>query len=359
MNGVIRTAETGNWKLALELNLPVSIFQFLVSRPMIQALSFQFSTLMTETKEFVVAPEDAGRRLDIFLARQMPDWSRSQLQRQIHSGAVTVGSETIYKAGEEVQAGDRVTIRAAQREVRALAEDLPISVVYEDDDLVVVNKPAGMVVHVGAGVKSGTLVNALLHHINNLSGAGGEHRPGIVHRLDKMTSGLLIVAKNDLAHRVLAEQFKGREVRKTYLVLVHGKVSSASGTMANSVGRDPHRRIRMKAGGIGAREARTDYRVAQRLPHFTLLEAQPHTGRTHQIRVHFAALGHPVVGDTLYGAPAKITVGEQVQKTLARNFLHAASIEFRHPRSGQSLCLDAPLPTELREFLTLLSGEEV
>ncbi len=314
---------------------------------------------MTETREFVVAPEDAGRRLDIFLARQMADWSRSQLQRQIHSGAVTIGCETIYKAGEEVQAGDKITIRAALRELRAVAEDLPVSIVYEDDDLVVVNKPAGMVVHVGAGVKSGTLVNALLHHISKLSTTGGEHRPGIVHRLDKMTSGLLIVAKNDLAHRVLAEQFKGREVHKTYSVLVHGRVAGPTGKMANPVGRDPGRRVRMKAGGIRAREALTLYRVKRQFPHFTLLEAEPHTGRTHQIRVHFAALGHPVVGDTLYGAPSKMTVGGQARRTLERNFLHAAAIEFRHPKSGKPLRLEAPLPNELEAFLKTLADEDV
>lgn len=312
---------------------------------------------MTETLEFVVAPGDAGRRLDIFLSRQMPDWSRSQLQRQIRSGLVTAGSETIYKAGEEVHAGDKITVRAGQRELRAEAEDLPVSIIYEDDDLVVVNKPAGMVVHVGAGVKSGTLVNALLHHIGKLSGSGGEHRPGIVHRLDKMTSGLLIVAKNDLAHRVLAEQFKSREVRKTYTVLVHGRIATQTGKISYPVGRDPRRRVRMKAGGIGARDALTLYQVTRRFPHFCLLDAEPHTGRTHQIRVHFAALGHPVVGDTLYGAPAKITVMGETQKTLERNFLHAAAIEFHHPKSGKPLHFEAPLPGELQEFLSALAGQ--
>lgn len=306
---------------------------------------------MTETREFVVSPVDAGRRLDIFLAKHMPDWSRSQLQRQIRSGSVTVGSRTVYKAGEEVQAGDRITIRAALRELRAVAEDLPLSIVYEDDDLVVVNKPAGMVVHVGAGVRSGTLVNALLHHIGKLSATGGEHRPGIVHRLDKMTSGLLVVAKNDFAHRKLADQFKGREVHKTYSVLVHGRVASETGKIERDVGRDPRHRTRMKAGGIGARQALTAYRVVQRFPHFTLLEAEPRTGRTHQIRVHFASIGHPVVGDTLYGAPGKIMVGGQPQKTLERNFLHAAKLEFRHPRSGEVIRLEAPLPEDLKSFL--------
>lgn len=313
---------------------------------------------MTETREFIVAPEDGGRRLDLFLARQMPDWSRSQLQRQIVSGQVTRGSETIYKAGEEVKAGDRITIRATLRELHAVAEDLPVNIVYEDDELVVVNKPAGMVVHVGAGAKSGTLVNALLHHIRELSGAGGKHRPGIIHRLDKMTSGLLIVAKNDAAHRILADQFKGREVHKTYSALVHGRIAGESGKMAQPVGRDPVRRVRMKAGGILARDALTNFRVVRRFPHFTLVEAEPRTGRTHQIRVHFAALGHPVVGDTLYGAPAKISLGGKVQKTLERNFLHAAAIEFRHPKSGKTLRLEAPLADELREFLEILDRED-
>lgn len=312
---------------------------------------------MTETREFTVTREEAGRRLDIFLARHMPDWSRSQLQRQIVSGQVTIGAETVYKAGEGVKTGDKVTVRAPLRELRALAEDLPVDIVYEDDDLVVVNKPAGMVVHVGAGVKSGTLVNALLHHIRKLSAQGGEHRPGIIHRLDKMTSGLLIVAKNDAAHRDLADQFKGREVHKTYQALVHGKIATDSGKMTNPVGRDPVRRVRMKAGGIRARDALTNYRVLQRFSHFTLVEAEPRTGRTHQIRVHFAALGHPVVGDTLYGAPSKFMVGGEFRKTLERNFLHAAAIEFRHPRSGETLRLEAPMPGDLRAFLEMLDVE--
>jgi len=235
---------------------------------------------------------------------------------------------------------------------------LPVSIIYEDADLVVVNKPSGMVVHVGAGVKSGTLVNALLHHIGKLSASGGEHRPGIVHRLDKMTSGLLIVAKNDLAHRVLAEQFKSREVHKTYTALVHGRIAAETGKISNPVGRDPRRRVRMKAGGIRARDALTIYRVTRRFPHFTLVEAEPHTGRTHQIRVHFAALGHPVVGDTLYGAPAKFTVGGVARKTLERNFLHAAAIEFHHPKNGKLLHFEAPLPGELQDFLNTLNAEE-
>ena len=215
-----------------------------------------------------------------------------------------------------------------------------------------------MVVHIGAGVKSGTLVNALLHHIGALSTTGGELRPGIVHRLDRMTSGLVIVAKNDFAHRALAAAFKEREIRKTYLALVHGRIVKDEGEISRAVGRDPVRRVRMKAGGLAPREALTHYRVLQRFPHFTFVEVQPRTGRTHQIRVHFAALGHPVVGDTLYGAPGKLRLGGREGETLARTFLHAAALRFRHPRTGQELNLAAALPEELEMFLRRVAGED-
>jgi 23S rRNA pseudouridine1911/1915/1917 synthase len=311
-----------------------------------------------EVREFVVSPEDSGRRLDVYLARHMPDWSRSQIQRLVRSGLVSIGQRTARKAGEEVAAGERLRVRVERREIRAAPENLPLQIVYEDSDLAVVNKPAGMVVHVGAGVKSGTLVNALLHHIRQLSTHGGELRPGIVHRLDRMTSGLVIVAKNDAAHRALAAQFKARSVHKRYVLLVHGRVAKDADEVATSVGRDPRRRVRMKAGGIAAREALTAYRVLRRFPHFTLLEAEPRTGRTHQLRVHFSFLGHPVVGDTLYGAPGKLRMGGREVKTLARNFLHAARLEFRHPRSGTTLELEAPLPAELQEFLHQVAAED-
>jgi 23S rRNA pseudouridine1911/1915/1917 synthase len=306
---------------------------------------------MSETLTFKVAPEDAGLRLDVFLARRLADWSRSEVQRQIRAGRVTVGSETIYKAGTEVAAGASVSIRAARREVRATPEALPLDIVFEDDDLVVVNKPAGMVVHVGAGIKSGTLVNALLYHIRSLSRAGGELRPGIVHRLDRMTSGLVVVAKTDAAHRALTEQFKARNVHKTYLALVHGRLARERGEIRRPIGRDPWRRVKMRLGGIGPREAVTGYRVKRRFENYTLVEAEPLTGRTHQIRVHFSSLGHPIVGDTMYGAPSRLRFGAQEEKTLARNFLHAAALEFRHPRTEESVRFDVPLPEELRTFL--------
>ena len=292
-------------------------------------------------------------RLDIFLARHMPDWSRSQIQRLIRSGSVTRGAQTAYKSGQGVERGNRITIRAARHELRAVPEKLPLEVVYEDDDLLVVNKSADMVMHVGAGVKSGTLVNALLHHIGKLSSAGGELRPGIVHRLDRMTSGLVLVAKNDFAHRALADQFKARDIQKTYTLLVHGRVERESGEIRKAVGRDPRRRVRMRIGGIAPREAVTRYRVLRRLNHFTLLEAEPHTGRTHQIRIHLSSLGHPIVGDTMYGAPSRLKIGGREEKTLGRNFLHASTLEFRHPRTGEKVRVAAPLPSELEEFLNI------
>lgn len=321
---------------------------------------------MSDVREFTVSPAESGTRLDVFLARHMPDWSRNQVQRQVKSGAVAVGPRAAYKAGEILESGARVMIRAARHEIRAEPEDLPLEILYEDDDLLVVNKPADMVVHVGAGVKSGTLVNALLHHIGrqgnpgrskSLSTAGGELRPGIVHRLDRMTSGLVVVAKNDAAHRSLSAQFKAREVHKRYLALVHGVMPHGRGEIAKPVGRDPRRRIRMRPGGIGAREASTRYRVLKRFARFTLVEAEPLTGRTHQIRVHLSSLGHPIAGDTLYGAPARFAIAGREVETLARNFLHAAAIEFRHPRTGQTMQFEAPLPAELQGWLeTLESG---
>ena len=311
---------------------------------------------MTVTREFIAPAASAGERLDVFLARQMPDWSRSQIQRLIRQGLVTVDRAPARKGGEQVEPGAHIEVQAERQETRATPEDLPLDVVYEDANLLVVNKTAGMVVHAGAGVKSGTLVNALLHHVATLSGAGGEFRPGIVHRLDKMTSGLVIVAKTDAAHRHLSQQFKSREVHKTYVALVHGRVENQHGEMTQPVGRDPVRRTRMKAGGIAARDALTRYRVVRRFPHFTLVEAEPQTGRTHQIRVHWASAGHPVVGDLTYGAPAKLRVGGREEATLPRTFLHAAKLAFAHPLTGEPLTFVAPWPAELAAFLQRIEG---
>ena len=311
---------------------------------------------MSETQEFLVPAEAQGERVDVFLTRQMPEWSRSQIQRLIRSELVWVGGRPAAKAGETLESGTRVAVQAERQELHALPEAVPLAIVYEDADLVVVDKPAGMVVHVGAGVKSGTLVNALLHHIRNLSSMGGDLRPGIVHRLDRMTSGLVIVAKNDFAHRQLSADFKARAVHKTYILLVHGRVAEEIGEIRRPVGRDPVRRVRMKAGGLGAREAATRYRVARRFSRFTLLEAEPLTGRTHQLRVHFSALGHPIVGDTLYGAPGRLHLGAGECETLKRNFLHASALAFQHPRSHQTMRVQSALPPELKDFLGLIEG---
>jgi len=306
---------------------------------------------MAEVRAYSVKREDAGERLDVFLARRMPDWSRSQILRLIRSGMVRVCERPARKGGESVQADDVISVRAEREEMTAAPEALPLCVVFEDGDLLVVNKPAGMVVHVGAGVKSGTLVNALLHHVGTLSAGSDASRPGIVHRLDKMTSGLVLVAKNDVTHRRLAEQFKSRTIHKTYTLLVHGKVTSGRGQISKPVGRDPIRRTRMKVGGLRPREALTRYEVLRRFRDFTLLSAHPETGRTHQIRVHFAALGHPIVGDTTYGAPGKLQVAGREVPTLWRTFLHADSLQFEHPRLHQAVSLSAPLPFELADFL--------
>ena len=261
---------------------------------------------MAETRQFVVPAESAGDRLDLFLVRQMPDWSRSQIQRLIRDGLVTVGSAPAKKSGEEIEAGTRISVRAEHEELRATPEDLPLAIVYEDSDILVVNKAAGMVVHIGSGIKSGTLVNALLCHlapIGGLSTMGGELRPGIVHRLDKMTSGLVVVAKNDAAHRRLSEQFKSREVHKTYVALVHGRVAADSGEISRPVGRDPRRRTRMKAGGIAPREALTKYRVLRRIGHFTLVEAMPQTGARTKSACIWPASAIPWWATTLTARP--------------------------------------------------------
>ncbi len=309
---------------------------------------------MSDTRQFVVPAKSAGDRLDLFLVRQMPDWSRSQISRLIRVGLVCVGTGLARKPGDVIESGQIINVTAKHEESHATPEDLPLDILYEDSDILVVNKAAGMVVHVGSGVKSGTLVNALLSHlapINGLSTMGGEERPGIVHRLDKMTSGLVVVAKNDAAHRRLSDMFKSRDVHKTYVALVHGRMATDSGEVDRPVGRDPRRRTRMKAGGIAPRDALTKFRVLRRIGHFTLVEAMPKTGRTHQIRVHLASLGHPVVGDNTYGAPAKLRFGTREEPTLPRTFLHAAKLDFAHPITGAPMKFEAPMPKELTAFL--------
>jgi 23S rRNA pseudouridine1911/1915/1917 synthase len=307
-----------------------------------------------------VAPEDAGRRLDQFLTTQLEGLSRARVQELIAEGKVLV-NDVSAKASLKLRGGEHVTVMGeAQRPpLKALPEDIPLEIIYEDEDLAVINKPAGMMVHAGAGATDdarnrGTLVNALLHHMRSLSGVGGELRPGIVHRLDKETSGLIVVAKNDRAHRKLSAQFAARQVKKKYVALVHGWVKKDSGTIAQSISRDRIRRTRMTTRLEGGRTAVTHYSVARRLDtkfgKFTLLDIKIDTGRTHQIRVHMAAMGHPVVGDTMYGAPRQAR-GHSAAITLPRNFLHAAQLEFNHPGTDKTIALNSELPKELHEFL--------
>jgi 23S rRNA pseudouridine1911/1915/1917 synthase len=307
-----------------------------------------------------VASDDAGKRLDQFLATRLNSISRARVQEMITEGKVLV-NDAPAKASLKLRGGERISVlgEAQRAPLKAIAEEIPLDIVYEDDDLAVIDKPAGMMVHAGAGATDdarnrGTLVNALLHHLQSLSGVGGELRPGIVHRLDKETSGLIIVAKNDEAHRNLGAQFAAREVKKKYVALVHGWVKKDSGTIAQSISRDPVRRMRMTARLQGGRAAVTHYRVVRRLDtkfgKLTLLDVKIDTGRTHQIRVHAAAMGHPVVGDTMYGAP-KQAQGKSAVIGLPRNFLHAAELEFRHPRTGVTIALESELPDELCEFL--------
>ncbi|HEX4643439.1 MAG TPA: RluA family pseudouridine synthase [Candidatus Acidoferrales bacterium] len=296
-----------------------------------------------------------GRRLDLFVAQQVPELSRTRIQELIGEGHVRVDGR-IAKAAHRLSAGEAIDIDVLPRPAMvALPEDLPLELLFVDDDFVIVNKPAGMVVHAGAGHSRGTLVNALLHRLGTLSGAGGALRPGIVHRLDRETSGAMVVARNDKAHEHLSEQFRARNVRKIYVALVHGKLPKDSGTITLPIARDPNRRTRMTARAAKGRHARTDWRAIARLDRFTLVEATLHTGRTHQIRAHFAAIGHPVVGDTLYGAPREVRAGAR-KFPLARNFLHAARIGFAHPSSGAWVEVRAPLPAELRVYFDQLGS---
>jgi 23S rRNA pseudouridine1911/1915/1917 synthase len=316
-----------------------------------------------------VAPADGGQRLDQFLVARL-DVSRARVQQLISEQKVLVNDATA-KPAMKLRGGERITVLGSAKRppLRAIAENIPLDIVYEDDDLAIINKPAGMMVHTGAGATEdqrnrGTLVNALLHHFATLSAVGGEMRPGIVHRLDKETSGLIVVAKNDEAHRKLAAQFARREVKKTYIALVHGWPKKDRGTISASISRDRVRRIRMSTRGTGGREAISHYVVLRRLDtafgKFTLVEVKIDTGRTHQIRVHMASLGHAVVGDALYGAPREMRPGREKDASpiaLSRNFLHAAQLELTHPRTGEKVALQCPLSPELQAFLATLERD--
>jgi len=277
-------------------------------------------------------------RLDHYLTRALPGFSRARIQAWIEGGRVCVNGAP-HKPSYKLRAGESVTVEPQEpRSLAAAPEDIPLEILYEDADVIAVNKPAGMVVHAGAGRHQGTLVNALLHRYGVLSQAGGPLRPGIVHRLDKGTSGVLLVARNDAAHRSLASQFARREIEKTYLALVEGALRPDRGVITTAITRDPSRRTRMTARLNSGRAAHTEWRVLERFARFTFLEIRIATGRTHQIRVHLASLRHPVAGDTVYGAAAS---------PFGRPFLHAWRITFTAPASARRITVEAPLPEEL------------
>ncbi len=329
----------------------------------------------------ITVPAEAnGRRLDAFLAAQLEGVSRSRVQLLLDQGDVLVNGVRV-KASLKLRGGEQIAITGDPRPapLKAVAEAIPLDIVYEDDDLAVVNKPAGMMVHAGSGENEsarnrGTLVNALLHRFQSLSSTGGDMRPGIVHRLDKSTSGLIIVAKNDRAHAALGSMFSGRHVQKTYIALVHGSVAREKGTISAAVSRDPIRRTRMTTRpSENARTAISHYEVVRRLStrfgKFTLVQVRIETGRTHQIRVHMASIGHSVVGDTIYGGSAQLTqqtaagsnqsAGKKPDAErlrLGRNFLHSAKLEFAQPLTGKPLELEAPLPEELTAFLSSIES---
>jgi 23S rRNA pseudouridine1911/1915/1917 synthase len=284
--------------------------------------------------------ESTGTRLDHFLQKHLEAYSRSRIQSWIKEGRVTVDGSPA-KASLALRGGERIEVTpAAPPPLNASPEDLPVEILYEDAAVIAVNKPAGLVVHAGAGVHAGTLVNRLVHHFGSLSSVGGELRPGIVHRLDRGTSGVLLVARTDAAHRDLAAQFAGRTVEKTYLALVEGSIRADSGRITKPITRDPARRVRMTARLSRGREALTEFRVRERFKGYSYLEVRIGTGRTHQIRAHLASLGHPVAGDRLYGA-----------RPAARIFLHAWRIAFRSPATGARAQVEAPLPPELAQWL--------
>ena len=295
---------------------------------------------------------DAGKRLDHFLQDSLREYSRSRLQNWIKQGLVQIDGAPCSKPSFELRGGEVIEVEPVARvPLKALPEDLPVEILYEDDDLLAVNKPSGLVVHAGAGHHDGTLVNRLVHRFGTLSNIGGELRPGIVHRLDRETSGVMLVAKTDAAHRHLAAQFAKRTTDKKYLALVHGLIAQETGRITSPISRDMIRRTRMTTLNTSGRSALTDYRVLRRYPErkLTYLEVKIGTGRTHQIRVHLSSIRHAVYGDKLYGAPAP-------PEGFDRFFLHAWRIGFDQPSTGTRVEIEAPMPDELKAVLALLAS---
>lgn len=298
--------------------------------------------------ELVVTREQTGSRLDRFLASELRDFSRSRLRALIEQGFVRL-NDAPPRVREIVRTGDHVQVTLPPlAKIEAVAEPIPLQILYEDDDLLVLNKAAGMVVHPGAGNQTHTLVNALLAHCRTLSGIGGKERPGIVHRLDKETSGCLVVAKNDAAHRDLSKQFAARTMNKVYLAIVAGRLKKKTGRIDAPIERHPIHRQRMSiARSARGRAAVTEYEVLREDAEMSLVQCTLHSGRTHQIRVHLHHLGHPVLGDKLY-AP-------KLARTISRQMLHAWRLGFIHPRSGRSMSFEAPLPEDFQSILDMLA----
>ena len=288
--------------------------------------------------KFIVPKEDARVRLDRFLARELPEHSRSRIQQLIRIGFVRLNGATT-RTRQLLRTGDKIEVTEPPPEkIDARPEPIPLDVLYEDEDLIVINKPSGLVVHPGAGQREHTLVNALLHHFPKLSGIGGKERPGIVHRLDKETSGCLVVAKTDVAHRGLSGQFAARTVEKIYLALVAGKLRKSAGTVEEKIGRHPVDRQRMSTASRRGRAAKTEYRVLSSSNEMSLVECKLHSGRTHQVRVHLQHLGHPVLGDKVYG--------KKNAKPFPRQMLHAWKLGFQHPRTSEWKNFEATLPND-------------
>lgn len=304
---------------------------------------------MRDLSKYLVKEEEEGTRLDIFLVEKSPSLSRSGIQRLVKEGRIKVEGKRV-KSNYRVKAGERVEVEIPPPSpLQVKPQDIPLDILFEDKDLVVVNKPAGMVVHPGAGHFSGTLVNALLHHCNDLSGVGGKERPGIVHRLDKDTSGVLVAAKNDQAHIFLSNQLKNRTMKREYLALVYGEIKEDRGIIDAPLGRHPRDRKKMAVTRGKVRKALTRFEVLERFEGYTLLKLRLETGRTHQIRVHLSFIGYPVVGDSQYGR-------KKHPFHLSGYALHAQTLGFAHPEGGNYMELKAPLPRDFQEVLNFLRG---
>jgi 23S rRNA pseudouridine1911/1915/1917 synthase len=304
-----------------------------------------------DLSRFPVSDDDRGERLDLFVAR-LTGMTRTQAQRLISEGAVRVDGASLHK-NHRLQPGESVEVEhSPPRPAKPVPQSIPVKIIYQDRDLAVISKPAGMVVHPAAGHREGTLVNALLYALDDLSGVGGELRPGIVHRLDRDTSGLMVVAKNDLSHLRLQEMVQDRSMSRIYLALIHGVPNTRLGTVNAPVGRDPKERKRMAVTMESGRPSLTHFKVVGEFRKSALLEVELETGRTHQIRVHLSFIGHPVAGDREYGKPGAL----EAEIGLKRQFLHAHRLTFTHPTSGEGLAFEDPLPKDLLEALNRLQA---